>query len=73
MTNKIANALLKGIDKGGEKKKQTKITMAKAMSLLFEDYIDKAGFELANTMEFREKYLYFNKVNIYFERNKKIF
>ena len=41
--------------------------------MLFEEYIDPANFDSANTMEFRGKHLYFSKVNLYFERNKKIF
>lgn len=80
MTNKVAAALLKNLPgssllgAGKEIKKPVqKISMVKALKLLFEDHIDNAGFEIANTMEFREKYLYFNKVNQYFERNKKIF
>ena len=51
-----------------------RISQAKALTMLFEEYIDPSGFDQANTtMDFREKQLYFSKVSLYFERNQKIF
>jgi hypothetical protein len=63
IANKVAAQILKSLPGDKIKNLVQKISMAKALKLLFEDYIDKAGFEIANTMEFREKHLYFNKVN----------
>jgi hypothetical protein len=63
IANKVAAQILKSLPGDKIKNPVQKISMAKALKLLFEDYIDKAGFEIANTMEFREKHLYFNKVN----------
>ena len=46
-----------------KKKKGGKIYMFQAITKLFKDFIDPAGFEIADTMNFREELLYTYKCN----------
>ena len=41
-----------------------------AITKVFKEYIDPAGFEVADTMDFREQLLYTYHVNQYLERNE---
>ena len=65
-------------DKEKDKKKKSprksnKMNLAIAIERLFAEYIDPAGLDVANTMEFRESLLYTFKVNQYYERNEGVF
>ena len=50
-------------------KKQPKIRHDVAIQKLFAEHIDPAEFEVVDTNEFRENFLYTFKVNQFFERN----
>ena len=50
-----------------------KISITTAINRLFREYIDPAGFEEADTNEFRLNDLYTFKVNQFFERNLTVF
>ena len=46
---------------------------AKAIDKLFEEFIEPAELEQANTIQFKEDLLYNYRVNQYYERNERIF
>jgi hypothetical protein len=46
---------------------------AKAIDKLFEEFIEPAELEQANTIQFKEDLLYNYRVNQYYERNENIF
>ena len=46
--------------------------MTTAIKRLFIEHINPAGFEIAETNEFRDNYLYTFKVNQFFDRNSPI-
>ena len=59
---------------GKSKKEQPKrapkrITLTTAITRLFKEHINPAGFEIADTDEFRDNHLYTFKVNQFFDRN----
>ena len=47
--------------------------LPQAIDKLFEEFINPAELEIANTMEFKEGLLYNYRVNQYFERNENTF
>ena len=56
-------------EKAKKGKKPPKIRHDVAIQKLFAEHIDPAEFEVVDTNEFRENFLYTFKVNQFFERN----
>ena len=53
----------RGEGKGKKGKKVQRMTLPQAISRLLQEHIDPAGFEEADTNEFRDQHLYTFKVN----------
>ena len=71
--DKKMNAKSSNVSPRSSNRSKNYFNIAEAIEKLFMEFIDPAGFEIADSMEFRRKFLYNFRVNKYLEANESIF